>query len=441
MADISSPSFQAGGLASGLDTTALIDKLVAIESRPLTLITQRQEAMAVQVSTIGTLITKLSALETSAKSLSTNGVAAITATGTYSDFTATGSAASPASYTVNVDALAQSAKYRGTTEFNSSADIVPAGTLTINIGGTITNVVVAAGTTLSALISQINAAVPKASASIISTGTKYLLNINTKDTGLETAGMTVTADPGYGLTMLQQATNSHIIVDGLDIYRQNNDVTGVIPGVTFKLKAASQTNTTVTFSQDSTTSAASLQSFVDAYNEVNAILAANLQVSPGTVNPGEALSGTTVLSIQRSLSRMFSTEVLTTGKVRTMFDLGVRLVKDGTVALDKTALTAALAADPTAVNAIFSTANTGMGAAISATVRKQTNATNGTLIVRQLSLKKTSKSLDLSAERIQRHVDHTRTRLVKDFTAMEKLVNGFTSIGNYLTQLSAQQTK
>ncbi len=48
MSTISSPSFQAGGLASGLDTSSIIDGLVSLQQQPIdTLSTQRANLGAV----------------------------------------------------------------------------------------------------------------------------------------------------------------------------------------------------------------------------------------------------------------------------------------------------------------------------------------------------------------------------------------------------------
>ena len=70
----SSPVFTVGGLASGLDTNSIVDKLVAIESLPITQNQAQQSALTVQISSIGDLVSKIKALSTAATNLSTGGV-------------------------------------------------------------------------------------------------------------------------------------------------------------------------------------------------------------------------------------------------------------------------------------------------------------------------------------------------------------------------------
>jgi flagellar capping protein FliD len=48
--------------------------------------------------------------------------------------------------------------------------------------------------------------------------------------------------------------------------------------------------------------------------------------------------------------------------------------------------------------------------------------------------------MDDQATEMQTNLDMERTRLTSQFTAMEQLIAGFTSAGNYLTQLSNQKS-
>ena len=61
MAD--TPLFQVGGLASGLDTTSIIDGLTKIEQQPLDTLRTQQTDFKTQVSVIGQLVGKIKALQ------------------------------------------------------------------------------------------------------------------------------------------------------------------------------------------------------------------------------------------------------------------------------------------------------------------------------------------------------------------------------------------
>ena len=78
-----------------MDTQGIIEKLVTHRGQPLTTLAKKQAAISVQVSALGALMSALDALCTPAKILGTNGLSAITASGSYSDFTVSGAPRTP----------------------------------------------------------------------------------------------------------------------------------------------------------------------------------------------------------------------------------------------------------------------------------------------------------------------------------------------------------
>src|SRR5438105_3851498 len=108
------PAFQAGGLASGLDTQALIDGLVAAESLPLTILKKRKAAYTVQLSTVGDMTGRLNSLKTLADNLN-KGAVSVTSSGTYSDFSVTtGPSSLQGAYNIKVTSVASTAKWMST---------------------------------------------------------------------------------------------------------------------------------------------------------------------------------------------------------------------------------------------------------------------------------------------------------------------------------------
>ena len=107
------PVFTVGGLATGMDTQSMIDKLVSLESRPLTLLQKHQSAFKSQVSTLGDISSKLAELQTAAKSLGANGALGLKTTSTNTAFSATpGTSAVAGSYDIQVQHLATPTKLR-----------------------------------------------------------------------------------------------------------------------------------------------------------------------------------------------------------------------------------------------------------------------------------------------------------------------------------------
>jgi flagellar hook-associated protein 2 len=455
------PAYQASGLASNMDTQGIIEKLVAIEGQPLTTIATKQAAITVKISSIGTLMSNLEALSTQAKFLKTNGISAVAVNGTYSDFSVAGTPANPGRYDVKVQDLARAAKARSTTVYTSADDVVTATAknLKLSVDGTTHSIAVTAGTTLSQLVTQINGANKPFTASLVSDGSQYYVTLTRKETGFVVGQPASSAlsvvneggidqDLGLGLSSPAdlQAKNAVVYVDGLRIERKNNEITDVVPGTTLSLKAASNTNVDLVFNADSASSAGMLGSLVNNYNKVAAFLKGQMDSDPKARQVGDKLGSSVAYGMMRQMEKIVGAEVNTTGAIRTLRDLGVKLQKDGSLKLDSAVLTAALAKDPSAVNTIFNKSGTGLGDTIANFVYSQTNTTTsnnttGMLVSRRASLEKGTKALTLQAERLTTHLDAYRRQLNIQFTALENVMNGVNGIAKFLDAQDAQLRK
>ena len=128
---------------------------------------------------------------------------------------------------------------------------------------------------------------------------------------------------------------------------------------------------------------------------------------------------------------------MVTGTYRTLADIGVKIQSDGTLQLNSAQLSKALANDPGSVDAVFSTASTGVAARMDALSKTLTDSVDGLLVQRQKSLQKTIKDLTTSNARLQVNVDNYKLQLRRQFANMEKLIGNYNSIGNFLHTSSA----
>ena len=189
------------------------------------------------------------------------------------------------------------------------------------------------------------------------------------------------------------ARNAQLLILGKVVERQTNKIDDVLPGVTLDLKSVAERDDndqpiteTVSIGVDVDAIASSIGSFVDAYNDVIGFLDAQSKYNENTKKAGP-LSGDSILrEIQTRLRRAvsdnyrfdedpnnrfaISTTDPDTGKRApggSISGLGIKLIGNRKLQLDKTALTDALTADPLAAREFMS----GLGIADGATPLNQ----------------------------------------------------------------------
>jgi flagellar hook-associated protein 2 len=432
-------TFRAGGLASGMDTNSIIDQLVALESRPLTLLRSRQSGLKTQISALADIASKLSALGSASADLGTNGVLSARTVSTNEAFGATpGSSAVAGRYAVEVVQLARASKWRS--QPFAAAATHPAGTLTLTVQGkAYTPLTIAAGTSLADVATAIRGLGAPVSVAVLNDGTSSYLSLTALDTGLPSGGgaalsLAFSANPTlYAET--QAAQNASLRVDGLLFSRTSNDVSDVVPGTTLTLTEQGGPAEDLVLATDVDGTKARLQKFVDAYNDVMKLVQRQLRPTKDTDRSASLAGDAAVRSLQSRLQALLTSQVGTT-TVRSLADLGVKTARDGSLSIDATVLAAAVSRDPTATNAVFSTASTGVSAVVESLVEFQTRLGDGALVARQDGLNSSWKALDAQAEAMQRRIDAFRKTLIAQFTAMENTVSGLKSLASYLSTQS-----
>ena len=448
------PLFQAGGLASGLDTNSIVNSIITADSAAMTQVQSQQAAYQVQISTVATLTTKLQLLQTAADALATSGLAPIQANSTYADFTVSGSATSEGNSTVKVSTLALAAKFRSGTSFSSAqTNAGLTGSLQFSIDGVTSpsTAISLSGRSLSGIAEAINKQVPQVTASVVSDGSKYYLSVTRNSTGYATSDAdpsdalkVVGSDPGFSFQTIQPAQNASLTVDGLSIQSQSNTITGAIPGVTLSLTGQSNVATNVTFASNSSSAATDIQNFISDYNDVVTVLNSQLRPDPSQAATNNPLAGASLLSLESDMQGLLSKSVGGTGVVQSLSDLNVSMQDDGTLMLDQLpnqkTFAQAIAADPSGANKLFTTAKTGIAALVDSLVAKQTDPVDGALVGETSLLKSNISSLDETVSYWQTYLDNERTRLTAEFTAMEATIANLNTASNYLNALSSSSS-
>ena len=387
------------GIGSGLDLSGIVTGLVEAERVPTeNRLDAKEVDISTQLSAFGALKSSLSLFQGSLSNLklsSTFNDKAVTNSDS-TVFTATAASfADPGSYSVEVTALAK-AHSLATSElsaFSSVDDTVGTGTLTIRFGTTAPvpsysfapdtskatqTITVSAennNTTLSGLKDYINDGDFGMSAAIVNDGNGFRLTLTSTSTGAKN-GMEITVtndgegsnEDNNGLSQLAynatspdsmgqtvQSQDATLKVNGLNITRETNTVSGAIDGVTLNLlKADSGNSVAVNVSANTSKAKSAIEDFVESYNGLIGTINTLTNYNAEENTAGLLIGDFTVRSLSSQLRNAVSTSISQlSSNFNSLSNLGIKTISNGTLELSSTTLDAALANFPDDVASIF----------------------------------------------------------------------------------------
>ncbi|HMO16818.1 MAG TPA: flagellar filament capping protein FliD [Oligoflexia bacterium] len=354
------PSVQFSGLASGIDSGALIDSL--IEARQVRNDIRRKQITDIQAETeslveLKSKISSLSDLLDKFRTANGGGIGKRASSQDPSVLTATASpTAINAAYTINVISKANSATASYNNSYGSLDSVLSAtgGTLNVTVGTggdeVIINQAVTSGvTTLSDFITAFNANPQTAGrvyASAVNVGSTDSPDFRLMFTTLESGASKGSISFAGGVadmtsTTISQATDAVFSVSGIggNITRSSNTISDIISGVTFTIADVGESVITVTNDADRTVS--EMQEFVDAFNDLVTFINENNKVERvesgrNVTNIFGSLAKTRVdrdfiSSFRLQLSSASSSGVET----RSMAQLGIITNRDGTLTFNE----------------------------------------------------------------------------------------------------------
>ncbi len=455
----------AAGIGSGLDINGIVDQLMSIERRPLTILANKEASFQAQLSAFGQIKGAVSDLQTAVKALgeSSKFTATKTTVGADAAFTASStSKAAAGSYAVEVSQLAKTQRV----STSASTEFVPAagglkvtfGTVDDSGGNFVadperTATLEFAGGSIEELRDAINAnASLGIKASVINNGDQKQLVLSGTATGadkafkiegVEVAGQNGLAglayEPGAAgdMTSVQKAQNAKLSVDGIAISRSNNSITDVIDGVTITLTKESATPVTssLNVTTDHSTAKTAIEAFVKSYNEAIGTLK-NLTAYDAENKKASQLTGdSTARNVQNQLRNLIGGSYSGLGNTSSLASIGVTLQKDGTLAVDSTKLEAALSDPKRDVAAFFAGKDgvKGFGATVSAAL-EGISGTNGLIAGRSSGIKDTIKTLDKQYNSLETRLNAVEKRYRDQYTALDTLIASMSQTQSFLTQ-------
>jgi flagellar hook-associated protein 2 len=366
------------GTQSGFDSASVVQKLIALQARPIDLKLAQLQVKETQLDAFQNLRDELQTFQFVLSGLGTfdqfNGLTAeFTKTGGVGNVLniSTTSSASTGTHDIIVNSLAQETTLISNTGYNATTDVVPLGALgnpfvEVVVGGAITQVAIANNATVQDVVDAINGSVADVTASIINDGSpvnplKIQIQGNQPGTANTVTGRVfrdfiIFEVDDVTFTTTQAATDASLIVDGTSFTRTTNSISDIITGVTLNLESTG--TGTLNIFTDRATIAANVKDFVNGFNELVTFIDEQTAFNSETFSTGTLFGNSSVQGLESSLRRIATGQVTgLAGNFDFLSQIGITTQNDGTLVLDEAKLDQALTADLTNVIELFTSAN------------------------------------------------------------------------------------
>ncbi|MBV8379729.1 MAG: flagellar filament capping protein FliD [Paucibacter sp.] len=469
---MSTPTITSLGVGTnGLDLESLLSKQVAAESQPLNDLNAQTQTLQTQLSALGQVQSTLSALHDAAATLtdpSTWGATQSSSSDATSVAVTSDSTAPVGSVSVAVSQLATAQTVASNT-FANTTDSVGDGTLTIQLGtwsadgssftaksgaNPVTVTISAGNDSLTNIRDQINAASAGVTASIVTDSSGSRLVMTSNNTGVSsgfkvsasgTSGLAALAyDPSSGTTGMTQklaASNAQATVNGLDINSESNTLTTVISGLTINLLKPT-TGVQLNVTQDTAAMKTNIQAFVTAYNNMATLLANDTKYDSGSKTAGTLQGDNTTTDLEEALRGLGGSSTNLAGAFTRLADIGLDPIEDGTLQVNDSKLTSALA-NPANLKQFFmgidktNANNDGLAQQIM-NFSEQALSIDGSLTTHQSGVQTEINNNNQQAQDMQASIDLYSQRLRDRYNALDTQMSQLNSLSSYVSQQMAQ---
>ncbi|WP_137009861.1 flagellar filament capping protein FliD [Aquitalea aquatilis] len=470
--------------AGPLDVQNIVSQLMTVEKQPLSSSQSKISSFNSKLSDIGQVGSALSGLQTSVSSLSSGAflhtLKASSSDPTVATVHASGNGAA-GNYLLDISELAkprqlvfdQTAAGQSISSANSPLDNVP-DTLTFEVAGSSTSVqlrdaassatastsrdsstttaTTPTSVSLQNIADKINSANASVNASIVQYKGSYSLVIAAAESGSDHA-FSITAG-GSDSSVDETATNTlaglvqsntaigesndasdaTLTVNGINVSSSSNTLDDVISGASVLLQKTGQASIGMT--QDNSSITSSLQAFVDAYNKV--------QTAIGSAAAGTLKGDAALTSIRSQLSAVLQTPVSGADPLSSyayLSQVGIAIQKDGTLALDQSSFSKALASKPAAVANLFgNSSNTGFADRFNSTINNLLGPA-GIIVTKQQDLSQNVSDETTHQTQLQTKVSSKQADYLHQYTSLNATLAKMQQSTSNLSGLLATSSK
>jgi flagellar hook-associated protein 2 len=439
---------QIDGIVSGLDTSAMIDALVDVAALPLGSLESKIEGFESNLQGVSGLITRLNDFSAVSEGLSTE-----------ADFTAylatvsnesamiveANSGALSGTYNVTVDTLAIGDTYLANGFSDSdSLGVIAEGTITVEVAGTTTDVVVDSSNSSLEMVAAALNEVEGVFAYVMTfsdAAEPYGLVVQSENTGtenaitLDTSGLTG-AGEAIALVNTQPAMDASLTINGIGISSSSNYLDEVLPGLSITITEASGVPFDLLVSVDTTATIDSITSIVDAYNEIVNFYNTQTVYDVDLGLEGDLVGESGARRVMDGLGSTVSSGYDLVGIYDSLAIIGITTnTSDGTLSIDTDKLTDALNTEFDDVMALF-TSEDGPMAELRADIEGlYVDEDSGTLAVRQDSIEQSIEDYEDQVADFEVYLEGYEQYLRDRFSAMEVILGQLESAQSSLMAL------
>jgi len=452
------------GAGSDIDTTSLVDSLVAAERTPKeSALNSKIDTAESKISAYGEVLSSLSLLETAFSGLNDAKDFADYTVDVTGNETATFTTAFTVSATtditagsvdsVSVTSIATPERWATGKSYLSSNTAINDGNafdiVITDASGTATTISITSGT-VSSVAEAINDEDIGVRARVVDTGASpngYVITLESTAPGEDNAFAVTSTDSQSNTLDFSQlaggaATNAEINVNGINIERSSNTIDDVLDGITLNLIAPTSGTATISVSQNNDDVKARINALVSAYNTASDKFSDLMTVGGSNSNSGVLSGDGTLRYVSNRVKELFTSESSTaTDNLSYLNDIGVSFTRYGVLEVDEDRLDSALSDNYSDVVSIFSadTDNQSSFGAADRGIAGDAIVTLGELMATDGPILRATSTLETRAEDyadaladLDRRMEAIRTRYLAQFTAMETAIDQINNTKDYL---------
>lgn len=307
------------------------------------------------------------------------------------------------------------------------------------------------------ICNAINLAKKDVIATVVQDSQGARLTLTSKKTGLDYA-MQITGDitalnydpttANTVLTQTQEAKNSSLSVNGIEVNQSTNNIENAIPGVTLNLQKQDP-NTTITLVVDSNKDQLSnlINDFLKQYNESMELLTNITGYNAETQQSGYLQGDAQLRDIKTKLNKWAVGPSFNSGPLKSLGDLGIKTNKDGYLEVDQKKFQKVLSEHYEEIGAVFTNGSPTADASKNETKSSAGIAfllnnfldssvgSKGVLTERSNKLTKEIKNIPNDQKVIDKLSKTLEEKYLKKYTALDVLVSKLQANSNTLTNL------